>query len=102
MGGEGLCPGGAAVRANLPTGEQIARQICPARCLRGRVQVRSTGQQLSGSRNVHLGHASAPYITRTVSCIHLLVSLTINTIQSTSLLVALRFQAGIGCTFRLQ
>ncbi|XP_058792086.1 uncharacterized protein LOC131664760 isoform X6 [Phymastichus coffea] len=65
LGRQGLRAERAAVRADLPPGEQAAREICRARGLRGRVQVRPPGEQLHVPRRLHPGHAAAAHLSGT-------------------------------------
>lgn len=67
LGCERFCAERAAIRADIPTGEQAARKICRTRGVRGRIQIRSFGEQLHVSRCLDARYATAAYIERTVS-----------------------------------
>ena len=67
VGRQGLRARSAAVCADIPAREQDSCQICAARGLRGWVQVRPFGKQLSGAGHVHTCHAPSSHVTRTVS-----------------------------------
>ena len=67
VGGQRLRSERAAVRANLPAREQGARQVCRTCGLRGRVQVRSVGQQLPLPGHIYPGDAASTHVARPVS-----------------------------------
>ena len=67
LGREGLRPKCASVRADFQAREQAAREVCRARGVRGRVQIRPPRQQLHEPRDINPRDPVTAHLQGTVS-----------------------------------